>query len=84
MPQDVNTEFLEKAMMKTTFADKTFLNLFLNSVEPDYFANASISKIYKIVRNHWYNYNEIPTREIIENSFESDDIHEIKQTLEES
>jgi replicative DNA helicase len=77
----LDSDFLEKLIIKGMMTDKNFLVLVTSVFEPGYFDDSSISHIFKFCRDYVSEYSEIPQRETVINSlpdeFEQNDIKEI-------
>jgi len=79
--QQLDSDFLEKVIIKGIMTDKNFLVLVSNVFEPDYFNDSSISQIFKVCKEYITEYNTVPQKDVIINSvsddFEKEDIKEI-------
>jgi len=77
----LDSDFLEKLIIKGLMTDKNFLVLVTATFEPNYFDDTSVSHIFKFCRDYVAEYSEIPQRDAVINSlpddFEQTDIQEI-------
>ena len=82
----LDSDFLEKLIIKGMMTDKNFLVLVTSVFEPGYFDDSSISHIFKFCRDYVSEYSEIPQIETVINSlpdeFEQNDIKEIFEELD--
>ena len=81
----LDSDFLEKLIIKGMMTDKNFLVLVTSVFEPGYFDDSSISHIFKFCRDYVSEYSEIPQIETVINSlpdeFEQNDIKEIFEEI---
>ena len=77
----LDSDFLEKLIIKGLMTDKNFLVLVTSTFEPNYFDDSSVSHIFKFCRDYVNEYGEVPQRDTVINSlpddFEKTDITEI-------
>ena len=82
----LDSDFLEKLIIKGMMTDKNFLVLVTSVFEPGYFDDSSISHIFKFCRDYVSEYSEIPQIETVINSlpdeFEQNDIKEIFEEID--
>lgn len=64
----VDSELLEKLIIKGCLVDKTFLILISNVFVPEYFQNERIAKIFGIVSKHFSEFQTIPSETLITGS----------------
>ena len=81
----LDSDFLEKLIIKGMMTDKNFLVLVTSVFEPGYFDDSSISHIFKFCRDYVSEYSAIPQIETVINSlpdeFEQNDIKEIFEEI---
>jgi replicative DNA helicase len=77
----LNSDFIEKIIIKGMLADKDFLILISSVFEPEYFDDPNISHTFKFCREYSDEYNSIPSRDSIINS--SENPSEIREIIEE-
>jgi replicative DNA helicase len=82
----LDSDFLEKLIIKGMMTDKNFLVLVTSVFEPNYFDDSSVSHIFKFCRDYVSEYSEIPQIETVINSlpdeFEQNDIKEIFEEID--
>ena len=83
MPEELNDEFLENMIFKGFTTDKTFLVLISNSFIPDYFNNVTIGKTFTFVKNHFEEFHNLPTKDVLLNAIDDDDLSELFDTIDE-
>ena len=82
--QQLDSDFLEKVIIKAILTDKNFLVLTTSVFEPDYFNDSSIAQIFKCCKDYVTEYNSIPQKEVIINSVEDNfEKQDIKETIED-
>jgi len=79
----LNSDFLEKIIVKGMTSDKDFLVLTSSVFEAKYFDDPYIRHVFDFCKNYFVEYNNIPNRDSIINSSE-DDSESIKTLLEET
>jgi replicative DNA helicase len=82
----IDSDFLEKLIIKGIMVDKNYLVLVSSTFESNYFDDSSISQIFSFCKEYVNEYNEIPEKETIINSlpdeFEQNNIKEIFENIE--
>ena len=78
----LNSDFVEKIILKGMLSDKDFLILTSSVFEPEYFDDPNAGHIFKFCREYAEEYNSIPSRDAIINSTDTPD--EIREMLTES
>lgn len=78
----LNSDFIEKIILKGIISDKDFLALTAASFEPEYFDDPNVSHAFKFCKEYIGEYNNIPSMDSIINSSETPD--EIKEAIEEA
>jgi replicative DNA helicase len=74
----LNSEFIEKIILKGIVNDKDFLTLTASVFEPEYFDDPHIAHIFKFSSEYVEEYKTVPSRDSIVNSSENpDNIREI-------
>lgn len=68
----VNTDFLEKIIIKSSQEDKQFLVLISNVFEPEFFDDHSASKIFEFTREYLDTYSSVPNRNVLIESINED------------
>lgn len=72
----LSDEFLEKLIIKAMLKDSQYTATLSSVFDPEYFQDKNVSKIFKVIIDHYKSYNDlIPTSAII-NSFKSEDDQE--------
>lgn len=82
MEEKLNSNFLEKIMLKAMLVDKNFLILLSSVFEENYFDDSNIASSFKFCKNYVDEYNSIPSKEAIINS--SDTPNDIKEIIDEA
>ena len=77
----LNSDFVEKIILKGMLADKDFLILTSSVFEPEYFDDPNVGHIFKFCKEYGEEYNSIPSRDAIVNSTETPD--EIRDMLDQ-
>lgn len=83
MSYNINSDFLEKLIVKAMLRDKQYLVLITSTFEPDYFESNSVSSIFSVLKNQMDSIGTIPSKDIIINSV-GDLKNEVRETLQES
>lgn len=78
----LNSNFLEKIILKGMLADKDFLVLISSVFEEEYFDNPNIGHSFKFCKDYFTEYSNIPSIDAIINSSENPD--EIRETIQEA
>ena len=69
MEQRINDEFIEKQIIKRFTTNQEYLNkLVTANINPAIFSGGVVHKIYEFSREHFNEYQSIPTTDIIKNS----------------
>ena len=69
----LNSDFLEKVILKGILSDKDFLILTSSVFEPEYFDDPNVSHVFKFCSEYADEYRNIPSRDAIINSSETPD-----------
>jgi replicative DNA helicase len=77
----LNSDFIEKIILKGMLSDKDFLVLTSSVFESEYFDDPSIGHIFNFCKEYSDEYNSIPSRDSIINSTETPD--EIREILDQ-
>lgn len=84
MERRLPNEFLEKLILKGLLLDNYYIASVTSKFKSDFFDNEEISKCFEIICNYFKNYNKIPPRDVVINSFgDSSDIEKVKKVFEE-
>ena len=78
----LNSDFVEKIILKGMLSDKDFIVLVSSVFEPEYFDDPNISHVFKFCRTYADEYNGIPSKDAIISSSDSPD--EIRDIIEQS
>jgi replicative DNA helicase len=78
----IDSEFLEKLIIKSILIDKSFLLILSDIFEYDYFDNIIARDIFKVCKEHNESYNNIPNNDIIINNI-TDGKEKVKNFLGE-
>ena len=78
----LNSDFVEKIILKGMLSDKDFLILTSSVFEPEYFDDPNVAHIFKFCKEYGGEYNSIPSRDAIVNSTDTPD--EIREILTQS
>ena len=70
----LNSNYLEKIIIKTLIKDKSFLILVSSAFLPDFFDDTSAGKIFEFAKSHLDEFHNTPNREMIVNTLQDDDI----------
>jgi hypothetical protein len=72
-------DFLEKLIIKSSLLNKDFLVLSSRVLKEDYFDDPNIGKLFKYISDYINEYNDIPSKDVVINSFgkEKEGIKEI-------
>lgn len=85
MVERLNSDFIEKIILKGILSDKDFLILCSSVFEAEYFDDPNISHVFKFCKDYSDEYNRIPDKDSIINSSETpDDIREIITEAEQT
>ena len=71
MVERIDSNFLEKLMIKSMLSSKKYIAVVSSVFDKEYFDDASISNIFEFIKNHFTQYKEIPQKDIIINSVEN-------------
>lgn len=82
MENRLNSNFIEKIILKGITTDKNFLILTSSVFLPEYFDDPNISHAFKFCKEYVDEYNSIPSKDTIISS--SNNQNEIRNTLEEA
>jgi replicative DNA helicase len=77
----LNSDFLEKIILKGMLSDKDFLILTSSVFEKEYFDDPNISHAFKFCQDYAEEHNSIPPRDAVINS--SDDADQIRELITE-
>lgn len=80
---EIDRGFLEKLIIKGILTDKTYLVLVTSAFEENYFNNSSVSDIFKITRNHFNEFKNIPQKDIILNTLPENRKNDAKEIFED-
>lgn len=78
----LNSDYLEKLIIKTLTLDKTFLVLISNAFIPEFFDNSAAGQVFKFASEHLEEFNSIPSREIIFNTLGNEDIRTLFEEID--
>lgn len=78
----LNSDFLEKIILKGMLSDRDFLILLSSVFEPEYFDDPSIKHVFKFCKDYVDEYHRIPDKDAIINS--SEDIDNIRDIIEQA
>jgi len=85
MVERLNSDFVEKIILKGMLSDKDFLILVSSVFEAEYFDDPNISHAFKFCRDYVDEYTSIPSKDSIINSSENpDDIKDIIEQAEQA
>jgi len=85
MVERLNSDFIEKIILKGMLADKDFLILCSSVFEAEYFDDPNVSHVFKFCRDYANEYSRIPDKDSIINSSEvPDDIKDIIDQAEQT
>lgn len=77
----LNSDFLEKIILKGMLSDKDFLILTASVFEPEYFDDPNIGHAFKFCREYADEYNSIPSKDAVINS--SEDREQLREVIDE-
>lgn len=77
----LNSDFLEKIILKGMLSDKDFLILCSSVFEPEYFDDPNIGHAFSFCREYADEYNRIPSKDAVINS--SEDSTSLREVLDE-
>lgn len=80
---DIDSEFLEKLIIKGALQDKTYLVNLASVFEPEYFDDAQASSVFKYISNYVDEFNAIPEESSIIHSIREDDRKNVENFLKE-
>lgn len=83
MISDINSDFLEKLIVKAMLLDKHYLIGVASVFEPEYFDDPSASTIFKYVSDYIDEFNSIPEEISIINSLKEDDREKVRNFLDD-
>jgi len=78
MNDRLDSNFLEKLIIKGMLIDKRFLAIVSSVYKPEYFDNSSASSVFEFTSNYLEEYNTIPEEQAIVNSMKDNDRQEIR------
>ena len=78
MTERLDSDFLEKLIIKGMLIDKRYLAIVSSVFEPEYFDNSSASSIFEYTAGYLEEYNSIPEEQAIINTMKENDRQEIK------
>lgn len=78
----LNSEFLEKLMLKAMLVDDFYVATLATVFKPDYIDDEYIKKCYSNIIDHYKEYNKIPPRDLIIHSYPEDE-EKIKIVIDE-
>jgi len=78
----LNSDFIEKIILKGILSDKDFLILTSSVFKPEYFDDPNISHAFRFCRDYAEEYKTIPSRDAIINSSENPD--DIRRIIDQS
>ena len=70
----LNSDYLEKIIIKTLLKDKSFLILVSSAFLPDFFDDSSAGKIFDFAQKHLDEFHNTPNREMVVNTLQDEDI----------
>jgi replicative DNA helicase len=82
MENRLNSDFLEKIILKGMMSDRNFLILISSVYEPEYFDDPNISYVFKFCREYVDEYHNIPSIDAVINS--SENPNDIRDIIEQS
>lgn len=83
MKYELNPSFLEKLILKTCFIDKTYLFLITTLFDKKFFIDYTIREIFGYIQEHVKLYSDLPTKEVILNSLDSELNDKCENTFKE-
>lgn len=83
--EKLNSNFLEKIILKGILSNKDFLILTSSVFEPEYFDDPNISYAFKFCKDYADSYNALPSKDAIINSSDTpDEIRDIIENAEQT
>lgn len=80
---EVNSNYLEKIILKGMLSDKNFLTLISSVYRTEYFDDPNIKQIFDFCKGYLEIYGAVPSKDIIINSSDDEEvIEEIKETID--
>jgi len=80
----LNSDFLEKIILKGILSDRDFLTITSSVFEPEYFDDPNISYAFKFCKDYVDEYHRVPSRDSVINSSESsDDLRDIFSQIDQ-
>lgn len=78
----LNSDFLERIILKGILSDRDFLILTSSVFEPEYFDDPNVGHVFKFCKEYADQYHRVPPREaVINSSNNSEDIREIIEEI---
>ena len=78
----LNSDFVERIILKGILSDKDFLILTSSVFEPEYFDDPNIGHAFKFCREYANEYNSVPSKDSVVNSSETPD--EVRRIIDEA
>ena len=72
--ENLDSDFLEKLILKGITTDKMYLVLCSNVFEKEYFDDSSVGEVFNFSKSYIEEYRTLPPREVILNTLQSDDV----------
>lgn len=72
--ENLDSDFLEKLILKGITTDKMYLVLCSNVFEKEYFEDSSVGEVFNFSKSYIEEYRTLPPREVILNTLKSDDV----------
>jgi len=79
----LNREFIERLIIKGILTDKRYMTLVTGVFVKEYFDDPTVSEVFRIIQEHFHQYNTIPEHSIIVNTEAEVSQEDIKDLLEE-
>jgi hypothetical protein len=76
----LNSDFLEKIILKGMISDRNFLTLMSSVYEPVYFDDPVVANVFTFCKEYIEQYHRVPSKEAIINS--QRDIDEVREVIE--
>jgi len=80
--RNLDSDFLEKIIIKGLSSDKNFLVLVSRAFIPEYFDNNIAGQVFSFASDYLSEFNSIPPKEIITNSIEGEDVRRLFDDIE--
>lgn len=78
----LDSDYLEKLIIKTMLSDKTFCVLVGNAFIPEFFDNSTAAQIFKLTSEHLDEFNSIPSKEIVKNTLNNQDVEQFFEDVD--